>query len=96
MKGMQGAEDEDSWMRDGADVLERELAARQTEQEASASGKPLKTDFDPEDMAERMKVRHMCEQHPQSTACTTYSQTGLYTSICPKENCHVRQELAPN
>ncbi|EIE25091.1 SGT1-domain-containing protein, partial [Coccomyxa subellipsoidea C-169] len=55
-KGMQGAEDEDSWMRDGADVLERELAARQTEREASASGKPLRTDFDPEDMAERVKA----------------------------------------
>ena len=56
VQSMQGAEDDDSWMRDGADVLEKELAARQEEMEASASGKPPKIDFDPEDLAERMKV----------------------------------------
>ncbi|KAK9909024.1 hypothetical protein WJX75_006178 [Coccomyxa subellipsoidea] len=55
-KDMQGAEDDDSWMRDGADVLEKELAARQTEMKASASDQLPNADFDPEHLAERMKA----------------------------------------
>jgi hypothetical protein len=56
LQDMQGAEDDDSWMRDGADVLEKELAARQTEMKASASDQLPNADFDPEHLAERMKV----------------------------------------
>ena len=56
LQAMQGAEDDDSWMRDGADDLERELAAREREMtgpEAASSG----NSFDPENMAQRFKVR---------------------------------------
>ncbi|BDA41334.1 probable protein ecdysoneless homolog [Coccomyxa sp. Obi] len=53
---MQGAEDDDSWMRDGAAELERELAARQAEMGATASEKQPGTSFDPDDLAERMKA----------------------------------------
>ena len=53
---MQGAEDDDLWMRDGAGDLERELAARESEMtgtQAASSG----TDFDPDSLAQRFKVR---------------------------------------
>jgi len=53
---MQGAEDDDSWMRDGAAELERELAARQKEMEGAAGGKTTSTGFDPQELADRMKV----------------------------------------
>lgn len=53
---MQGAEDDDSWMRDGAAELERELAARQKEMEGAAGGKTASNGFDPQDLVERMKV----------------------------------------
>ena len=52
---MQGAEDDDSWMRDGADDLERELAAREREmrgEQAASSG----TGFDPDTLAQQFKV----------------------------------------
>ena len=55
---MQGAEDDDSWMRDGAAELERELAARQAEMDPSTSEKLPSTTFDPENLAERMKVSY--------------------------------------
>ena len=54
-QAMQGAEDDDSWMRDGADDLERELAAREKEMagsDAASSGNA----FDPENLAQRFKV----------------------------------------
>ena len=54
-QNMQGAEDDDSWMRDGAAYLERELAAREKEMvgpDAASSG----NDFDPENLAQRFKV----------------------------------------
>lgn len=55
MKAMQGAEDDDSWMRDGAGELERELAAREKEMtgtQAASSG----NEFDPDSLAQRFKV----------------------------------------
>lgn len=55
LQAMQGAEDDDSWMRDGADDLERELAARQAE----LAGKPAASSgngFDPDGLAQRFKV----------------------------------------
>ena len=54
-QAMQGAEDDDSWMMDGADDLERELAAREKEMagpDAASSG----NGFDPENLAQRFKV----------------------------------------
>ena len=54
-QAMQGAEDDDSWMRDGADDLDRELAAREKEMggpDAASSG----NGFDAENLAQRFKV----------------------------------------
>ncbi len=64
-QAMQGAEDDDSWMRDGAGDLERELAAREQEMtgaQAASSG----TDFDPDSLAQRFRVRtchYRCSVH---------------------------------
>ena len=52
---MQGAEDDDSWMRDGADDLERELAAREKEM-AGPGGASTGNGFDPENLAQRFTV----------------------------------------
>lgn len=53
---MQGAEDDDSWMRDGADDLERELAAREREM-AGADAASSGNGFNPENLAQRFNVR---------------------------------------
>lgn len=77
---MQGAEDDDSWMRDGAAELERELAARQAEMDPSASEKQPGTSFDPEDLAERMKVSF--EAHLTSWTWTSNTLTlSCYTCL---------------
>ncbi len=64
LQAMQGAEDDDAWMRDGADDLEQELAAREREtsgKHAASSG----SDFDPDSLAQRFKV---CPPHLISDA----------------------------
>ena len=57
---MAGAEDDDAWMTTGADELDAELAAREAEQGAppggTGAGGRAAPAFDPEQMAERVKV----------------------------------------
>lgn len=65
MQEMQGAEDDISWMHDGAQALEAELAARQRELDGVPGPEPGQGgraaehgSFDPQEMVNRMKVTH--------------------------------------
>jgi len=60
LQAMQGAEDDDSWMRDGTDDLDQELEARERETSSGKHAASSGSDFDPDSLAQRFKV---CPSH---------------------------------
>ncbi|CAK0783621.1 hypothetical protein CVIRNUC_006820 [Coccomyxa viridis] len=92
VEAMQGAEDDDSWMRDGADDLDRELAAREKEMggpDAASSG----NGFDAENLAQRFKAFVEKESGPEGAEVPSRAAAGRGEAGVHMSAKHFWQEL---